>query len=143
MRRMKMLTLAVCTLSTVMMLELDALARPQEAPPPPQAGPRMPPGRESVEQRMERLSKELDLTQEQREKIRPLIEEQVKQMRALREDNSLTQEQRREKAMGVMKETHGKIDAVLSPEQREKLKQHMQQMRERRGAEHKEPPAKQ
>jgi|SRR6516162_1713114 Spy/CpxP family protein refolding chaperone len=103
----------------------------------------MPPGRESVEQRVERLSKELDLTQEQREKIRPVLEEQMKQMRALREDSSLTQEQRREKAMAAMKETHEKVEAILNPEQREKLKQHMQQMRDQRSAEHKEAPAKQ
>ena len=145
MRRIRMLTLAVCALSTAMILELSAVARPQAAqqPPPSQAGPHMPPGRESVEQRVERLSKELDLTQEQRENIRPVIEEQMKQMRALREDSSLTQEQRREKAMAAMKETHEKVEAILNPEQREKLKQHMQQMRDQRSAEHKEAPAKQ
>ena len=145
MRRIRMLTLAVCALSTAMILELSAVARPQAAqqPPPSQAGPHMPPGRESVEQRVERLSKELDLTQEQRDKIRPILEEQMKQMRTVREDSSLTQEQRREKAMAAMKETHQKVEAILNPEQREKLKQHMQQMRDQRGAEHKEPPTKQ
>ena len=145
MRRIRMWTVAMCVLSTVLILELQALPRPQAAqePPPPQAGPHMPPGRESVEQRIQRLSKELDLTQVQRDKIRFLIEEQIKQMRALREDTSLTQEQRREKAMAVMKDTHEKIEAILSPEQREKLKQHLQQMRDQRGAAPKEPPAKQ
>jgi len=137
MQRMKMLTLAVCMFSTPMVL-----ARPQAAqqPAPPQAGPHMPP---SVEERMARLSKELDLSQEQRDKIRPLIEEQVKQLHELRENTNLTPDQRREKAGALMKETHEKIAAVLNPEQKEKLKQHMEQMREHHAAEHKESPAKQ
>ena len=137
MRNMKTLTLAVCMFSTPMVL-----ARPQAAqqPAPPQAGPHMPP---SVEERMARLSKELDLSQDQKEKIRPLIEEQAKQMHELRENTDLTPDQRREKAGALMKETHDKIAAVLNPEQKERLKQHMEQMREHRAAEHKEPPTKQ
>jgi Spy/CpxP family protein refolding chaperone len=89
------------------------------------------------------LSKELDLSQDQKEKIRPLIEEQAKQMHELRENTDLTPDQRREKAGALMKETHDKIAAVLNPEQKERLKQHMEQMREHRAAEHKEPPTKQ
>jgi hypothetical protein len=34
MRRIRMLTLAVCALSTAMILELSAVARPQAAQPP-------------------------------------------------------------------------------------------------------------
>ena len=144
MRRTK--TLAVCALSTLLMLGLNALAKPQAAARQPagqQPPAHMPPGRESVEERMERMTKELNLSEEQREKIRPIIEEQVKQLRDMREDKNLTPEQRREKARAIMKETHEKMQAILNPEQRAKLKQHMQEMREHRAAEHKEPPAKQ
>lgn len=138
-------TRPVCMLIMMVMLGLNARARPQAAqqPAPPQAGPHAPRGQESVQERMERLSKELDLRQEQREKIRPLIEEEVKQLRELRANTNLTPEQRREKATAIMKETHEKLAAVLNPEQKEKLKQHMEQMRAHRAAEHKEPPTKQ
>ncbi len=146
MRRTKTLTLTACVLSTLTMLGLNALARPQAAaqqPAAPQEAPHMPPGRESVEDRMQRMSKELNLSEEQKEKIRPLMEERVKQLREMREDKNLTPEQRREKARAIMKETHEKIAAVLNPEQREKLKQHMEEMREHHAGQHKEPPTNQ
>ena len=71
--------------STILLLELNIFARPQEAQqlPSPEAAPSMPPGRQSVDEWMEQMSKDLNLTQEQREKIRPLLEELNKQMRLL------------------------------------------------------------
>lgn len=145
MRRTKTLTLAVCMFTTMVILGLNTFARPQDAqqPSPRQAAPKMAQGRESVEQRMERMSKELNLSQEQREKIRPLLEEQDKKMGELHNDTSLTQEQKRDKARAMMTETHEKITAILTPEQKEKLKQHMEEMREHHAAEHKEPPPNQ
>src|SRR5262245_36430164 len=123
------------------MLGLHTFARVQDAqqPAPPQAASKMPPGHESVAERLESMSKELNLTQEQREKIRPVLEEHSKQMRELRNDTSLTPEQRRDKARAMMMETHEKIAAVLTPEQKGKLKQHMEQMRQQREAHQKEP----
>ena len=146
MRRTKALALAVCMFITVLMLGLNSFARPQAAaqqPAPPQAAPKMPPRQLSVDERLDRMSKELNLTQEQRDKIRPLLEEQDKQMGELRNNTSLTQEQKRDKARAMMMETHEKLVAVLTPEQKEKLKQHMDQMRQQHEAHQKEPPANQ
>jgi periplasmic protein CpxP/Spy len=144
-RRTKMLALAVCMLTTIVMLGLNAPAGAQDAQqaPPAQAAPKMAPGHPSVAERLESMSKVLNLTPEQKEKIRPLLEEQDKQMGELRNNTTLTPEQKRDKARLTMVETHEKVVAILTPEQKEKLKQHMDQMRQQHEAHQKEPPPNQ
>jgi periplasmic protein CpxP/Spy len=140
-RRTKMLALAVCMLTTIVMLGLNASAGAQNAQQeaPTQAAPKMAPGRQSVTERLESMSKALNLTPEQKEKIRPLLEEQDKQMSELRSNTSLTPEQKRDKGMAMHKEIHDKIVAILTPEQKEKLKQRMDQMRQQHEAHQNEP----
>jgi periplasmic protein CpxP/Spy len=145
-RRTKTLALAVCMFITMLMLGLNSFARPQAAAQqsaPAQAAPKMAPHQLSVDERMDRMSKELNLTPEQKEKIRPLLEEQDKQMSELRSNTSLTPEQKRDKARAMMMEAHEKFVAVLTPEQKEKLKQHMDQMRQQHEAHQNQPPPNQ
>jgi Spy/CpxP family protein refolding chaperone len=132
-------------LTMIVMLGLNAPAGAQDAQQeaPPQAAPKMAPGHESVDARLDRMSKELNLTQEQKDKIRPLLEEQNKQMGELRNNTSLTPEQKRDKARVTMVETREKIVAVLTPEQKQKLVQHMNQMRQQHETHQSEPPPNQ
>jgi Spy/CpxP family protein refolding chaperone len=129
-------------LTTIVMLGLNALAGAQDAQQaaPPQAASKMPAGGESVDARLDHMSKDLNLTQEQRDKIRPLLEGQKKQMDELRSNTSLTPEQKRDKARTTMVETREKIVAVLTPEQKQKLVQHMNQMRQQHETHQSEPP---
>jgi periplasmic protein CpxP/Spy len=144
-RRTKMLALAVCMLTTIVMLGLNAPAGAQDAQQeaPPQAASKMSPSHESVDARLDRMSKDLNLTQEQRDKIRPLLEEQNKQMGELRSNTSLTPEQKRDKARVTMVETRQKIVAVLTAEQKQKLMQHMNQTRQQQETHQNEPPPNQ
>jgi periplasmic protein CpxP/Spy len=79
--------------------------------------------------RLEWLSKELNLTEEQKAKVKPILEDQEKQMHAIHEDNSLSQEQRHEKMMQLHETTHSQINAILTPDQQKKFaelkEQHM------------------
>jgi periplasmic protein CpxP/Spy len=146
MRRTKTLALAVCMFITMLMLGLNSFARPQAAaqqPAPAQAAPKMAPRQLSVDERIDRMSKELNLTQEQKEKIRPLLEEQDKQMRELRSNTSLTPEQKRDKARAMVMETREKIYAVLNVWQREKLKQQLEPMRQQHESDQNQPPSNQ
>jgi len=72
------------------------------------------------ETRLQRLSTELDLTAEQKEKLKPILQNQSDAWKAVIEDKSLSKEQKHEK----MKDIHAKyapqIRAVLTPEQQEK-----------------------
>jgi Spy/CpxP family protein refolding chaperone len=109
------------------------------------------PMKDPVEMRMESMTKNLDLTKAQQDTIKPIVQDQVKQMQALRTDQSIAPEQKRAKMQAIMQETNTKIDAQLTPEQKEKFKKQQAQMKsrmeERKGkmqeqhAEHKAPDA--
>lgn len=78
-------------------------------------------------QNLERLSEELGLTADQKAKLGPIMKGQMEQMQALRKDESLSQEQRREKGRALREENQKAIAAILTPEQAKKFAE----MRER------------
>jgi periplasmic protein CpxP/Spy len=140
MRKIRMFLLAAGVLGACLGLGLVAFAG-QAAAGAGQRGGRPGMRRESVDERLARMSERLNLTQEQKEKIRPILQHQVDQWKALRADTSLSEEDRRAKAREIGKSTHEQIEQILTPEQKEKMKEMMQKARERR-EEHK-PPATQ
>lgn len=71
--------------------------------------------------RLEWLSKELNLTDEQKTKLKPILEDEGKQMHALREDTSLTQDQRQEKMKQLHETIDSKINDILTPDQQKKF----------------------
>ena len=83
-------------------------------------------------QQLERLSKELNLTDEQKEKVKPILDEQTKQMHAAQEDTSLTQEQKRDKMKQIHQTTHSQINEILTPEQQKKFAALKEQQKEHR-----------
>ncbi|MBZ5630120.1 MAG: hypothetical protein LAO06_14775 [Acidobacteriia bacterium] len=79
----------------------------------------------------------LNLTSDQKSKIQPLIQSQHQQVQAVRLDSSLTPEQRQAKVRDIRQGTKSQIDALLTPEQQQQLKQ----MWKGRGGKHGPPPA--
>ena len=71
----------------------------------------------------------LNLSDEQKAKLRPIIADENQQMEALRNDNSMTQEQKIDKANQIRAQASPKIKAILTSEQLQKLAE-MQQERE-------------
>jgi periplasmic protein CpxP/Spy len=63
----------------------------------------------------------LNLTEEQKAKLRPIIMDENQQIEAVRNDGSLTQEQKIAKANQIRSEASPKIKAILTPEQLQKL----------------------
>ncbi len=77
----------------------------------------------TIEQQMERLSTQLNLTDEQKPKVKTVLEDQQKKMQELRSDSSLDQEARREKFQALRKETEKKMKGILTEEQFQKYKE--------------------
>jgi periplasmic protein CpxP/Spy len=69
------------------------------------------------------MSKNLNLTDEQKSKLQPLFEDQRKQVQSVMQDSSLTQEQKRAKVEEIRKATHQQVMSVLTPEQQNQMKQ--------------------
>jgi periplasmic protein CpxP/Spy len=77
------------------------------------------------------LTRQLNLTKDQQNKIKPILQDQRKQMMALRQDTSVPRDQKRAKFMEIRKNTTQQIEANLTPDQVTKFKQ-IQQQREQR-----------
>jgi Spy/CpxP family protein refolding chaperone len=65
----------------------------------------------------------LNLTDDQKAKLRPIIADENQQMEALRNDNSMSQAQKIDKANQIRAQASPKIKAILTPEQLQKLAQ--------------------
>jgi len=79
---------------------------------------------------LEWLSKELNLTDDQKAKVRPILEDEGKQMKAVREDSSLSQEQKHDKMRQIHEAAHSQINELLTPEQQQKFAQLKEQHKE-------------
>jgi Spy/CpxP family protein refolding chaperone len=71
---------------------------------------------------MRMLSEQLNLTPEQKEKLRPIVTEEGDQLHDVRRDQRLRPEQKNAKLLAIREEFAPKIGAVLTPEQQEKWK---------------------
>jgi periplasmic protein CpxP/Spy len=78
-------------------------------------------GQMDAGERLERMSRHLDLTDEQKAKIKPILDDEDQRLKALRDDGSLTRVQQREKLRSIRQETHEKISPFLTPEQQKKI----------------------
>jgi Spy/CpxP family protein refolding chaperone len=96
--------------------------------------------RRRVEMRLSGLSSRLGLTEEQKLKIRPLLEKQMRDLRTLRTDPELSVEDQQARMLALHEGYQKELRAQLTPEQRAKL----DELREKRRAEREEPwgPAK-
>ena len=81
----------------------------------------------SPEAHLQMLTEKLNLTDDQKAKVKPILESQAQQMKAVHEDASLSQEQRKSKMKAIHESTHDQINAVLTPEQQAKWKQMRQE----------------
>ena len=82
----------------------------------------------------------LNLTEEQKAKLRPIIADENQQMEAVRNDNSMSQAQKIDKANQIRAQASPKIKAILTPEQLQKLAE-MQQDRARQQQQESQPAA--
>ena len=84
----------------------------------------------NVEQRLEQLDKQLQLTADQKTKLKTYFEGERKKMQDMRADTSLTREQRQEKMRAVREDLNKEMKSVLTPEQFTKWEKERDKMRE-------------
>ena len=97
----------------------------------PAAGQRGEPGARARD-RMQQVAKELNLTDEQKAQLKPVLQKEADKLKALRDDTSLSREQRREKVQAIRADIAAEAKKVLTAEQYEKW-QKMREQRQRRG----------
>ena len=92
---------------------------------PGQGGGQMGRGPMSPDQRLQMLTKRLNLTADQQEKIKPMLESESQQMQALHQDSSLSREDRMSKMTQIRQSTNDQIKSSLNPDQQQKFEQMM------------------
>jgi protein CpxP len=90
-------------------------------------------GRPTVEQRMERMTKDLELTDDQKPKVKEVLEESQKKMQDLRNDSSSDPSSRGEKRTEIMKEQDKKLKDILTADQYTKYEKMRDEMRKKGG----------
>jgi periplasmic protein CpxP/Spy len=100
----------------------STLATAQDAGNAPKQGK----GRFTVEQQMERLTTQLDLTAEQKPKVEAVLKESSKKRQEIMNDSSIDRSEMRTKMQPIMEEQNKKLKGILTEDQFKKY-QDMQQ----------------
>ena len=90
-------------------------------------------GRPTMEQRMERMTKDLELTDDQKPKVKTVLEESQKKMQELRNDSTTSQSDRREKFTELRKDEDKKLKDILTADQYTKYEKMRDEMRKKGG----------
>ena len=129
MQRNKVVGFGVLALSALVMLGQVAFSGPPQQEEQRRGGERP---RMDVGERVENLSKQLNLTDDQKPKVQAIFEDEMKQRQALRQDTSLSREDRMEKMRAINQSTRKQIEKVLTAGQKKKWNEIMKENRERR-----------
>jgi Spy/CpxP family protein refolding chaperone len=131
MRRIWILTTAACVLSGLVGIGQSMFAGQEAGKAPPSA-------REArshlgqAEREVERMGRALNLTEEQKARMLPVLQRRNQQLKDLRAKSSLPQGYARAKATEIRKSARQRINQILTPEQREKQKAMRRGMRPKR-----------
>lgn len=80
---------------------------------------------------LDHMSKELSLTDDQKAKIKPILDEQMKQMQDARQSSSTSDQDRRAKMKQIHENTMSQIRPILTSDQQKKLEEMMSRRGER------------
>jgi Spy/CpxP family protein refolding chaperone len=69
------------------------------------------------------IAQQLNLTPQQKDKILPILADEVPKVNAIKNNNSLSSTQKMQQVRAIHQQTDPQIKAILSPEQYQKLKQ--------------------
>ncbi len=83
----------------------------------------------SPDQRLQRMTQQLNLTADQQQKIKPILEQEQQQMQTLHGDTSMSQPDRMSKMQQIRQGANDQIKSVLNPDQQQKFTE----MQERHG----------
>jgi periplasmic protein CpxP/Spy len=73
------------------------------------------------------IAQQLNLTPQQKEKILPILADEVPKVNAIKNDNSLSKMQKMQQLRAIHQQTDPQMNAILTPEQYQKLKAIRQQ----------------
>jgi len=91
-------------------------------------------GRFTPEQQLERMTTQLSLTDEQKPKVKTVLEETSKKMQEIRSDTSIDRSEMRTKMRPIMEEQNKKLKAILTEDQFKKYEEMQQRGKNKKKA---------
>jgi Spy/CpxP family protein refolding chaperone len=85
----------------------------------------------SPDEVVQKLGEKLNLTEDQKQQIKPIIADRQQKLQALRSDTGRRRQKARE-AKSILEDSDKKIKAILTPDQQKQYAELEQQMKERR-----------
>lgn len=136
---MKLIYGSLVIVASIAALCGSALAQSEPYDPAPQ-GPMQGQGKmgkrkmmpQTPKERLKRMTARLGLSEEQKARILPILEEEAAKLGALREDKALSREQCRLEMRKIRKEMHDRITPILTPEQQKKQEQMLERAKARK-----------
>jgi len=117
MRANKLTLLAVLLGSLLGVLPASRAADNDPPKPADKTDAKAPPTRA---ERFKELSEQLKLTDDQKEKLKPIVQEERKKVRELRDNKDLSRQDRVAKLKEIREDVSAKLKPILTPEQLEK-----------------------
>lgn len=117
MRKIKTLTITLLTFSALMVFNQSATTAQTTA------GQAKVSGGHNAAGTMPKVMDELNLTAEQKAKLKPIYEDQAKQLKAVRDDTALSQEDKTAKMKEIRQATQKQVREILTPEQRQQMRE--------------------
>lgn len=77
--------------------------------------------RAKVEARLQKLSSDLNLTDDQKTQLKPILQGEYKQLKTVHDDSSLSADQKQSKMTEIHEDAKGQINSILTPDQQKKL----------------------
>jgi Spy/CpxP family protein refolding chaperone len=74
-----------------------------------------------VKAKLQELSTELNLTDDQKAQLKPILQDEMQKLRAVNDDASLNADQKKAKITDIRQSYKSQIVSVLNPEQQKKL----------------------
>ena len=113
---------------------VQAQDAPKDKPPGAQGGPGGPAGVAARRPNVDKIAKDLGLTEVQTTKFKAAREDEMKNMRELRSNTTLSQDEKKAKAKTLREAGIAKMKEILTPEQLTKYQTMMPGQRTRPGA---------
>lgn len=70
---------------------------------------------------MQNMAQKLNLTQQQQDQLKPIMEKGREQAKAIWQDNSLNKDQKREKLQALHQQTKAEVNGILTPQQQQQM----------------------
>jgi Spy/CpxP family protein refolding chaperone len=74
-----------------------------------------------VEKRLKHISSELNLSEDQKRQIKPIVQKECQQLKALDNDTSMSADQKQAKAQKIRQDAKADMATILTPDQQRKL----------------------